>query len=184
MECVGCTACIDACDHIMDSIGKPRGLVRYASENGIAGGTKLSYTGRMKFYSVLLVVLTGILATLLITRKDIDGTIVRTRGQLYQERGKDSLANLYSIKIINKTIKKMPVRLRLEGEAAQHGYIQLVGEDTIQLNDEDQANGSFFIVLSKEFANTTKTRVQVGLYDGDKRITTLGTNFMGPLGNF
>lgn len=58
MECVGCTACIDACDKMMDAVNRPRGLVRYASENGIEEGKKLSYTGRMKFYTLLLLILT------------------------------------------------------------------------------------------------------------------------------
>ncbi|MBP8067359.1 MAG: cytochrome c oxidase accessory protein CcoG, partial [Pedobacter sp.] len=46
MECVACTACIDACDHIMDKLDKPRGLIRYASENTIANGEPLRYTNR------------------------------------------------------------------------------------------------------------------------------------------
>ena len=61
MECVGCTSCIDACDKMMDATGRPKGLIRYASENGIAERKKLQYTGRMKFYTILLIVLTGYL---------------------------------------------------------------------------------------------------------------------------
>lgn len=183
MECVGCTACIDACDKMMDAVERPRGLIRYASENGIAEGKKLQYTPRMKFYTVVLILLTGLLATLLISRKDIDGTIIRT-AQMYQEIGADSLSNLYNIKIINKTIKNIPVTLKLEGEAANYGYIKEVGAESILLKEEEQASGSFFIVLSTKFANKTKTKLRVGLYEGDKRITTLKTNFMGPLGNF
>ena len=64
----------------MDAVGRPQGLIRYASENGIAEGKKLRYTGRMKFYTVLLIVLAGLLTTLLVTRKDVDGTIIRASG--------------------------------------------------------------------------------------------------------
>ncbi|MBK8141022.1 MAG: cytochrome c oxidase accessory protein CcoG [Chitinophagaceae bacterium] len=180
MECVGCTACIDACDKMMDAVGRPRGLVRYASENGIEEGKKLSYTGRMKFYTILLIVLTGILATLLITRKDIDGTIVRTRGQLYQERGTDSLSNLFNIKIINKTIHNIPVTLRLEGEAAKAGKVEMIGSKEIILKQEDQATGSFFIVLPRNFITKRKMKLEVGLYEGEKKVTAIKTNFTGP----
>jgi polyferredoxin len=38
MECVHCTACIDACDTVMDKVGSPRGLIRYASLNSIEKG--------------------------------------------------------------------------------------------------------------------------------------------------
>jgi cytochrome c oxidase accessory protein FixG len=177
MECVGCTACIDACDKMMDAVGRPKGLVRYASEAGIADGKKLKYTGRMKFYTVLLVILAGLLTLLLITRKDIQGNIVRARGQLYQERGADSLSNLYTIKIVNKTLKDIPVTLKLEDAP---GYIIEADGKDILLKKEDQAKGSFFIVLPRSYITNRKTKIKVGMYEGDKRITTISTNFMGP----
>src|SRR4029078_11789684 len=114
MECVGCTACIDACDKMMKALNKPTGLIRNAAENGIEAGKKLRYTGRMKLYTILLVVLTVLLTTLLLSRKDVDGTIIRAAGMLYQERGADSVSNLYNIKIINKTIKDISLTLKLE----------------------------------------------------------------------
>lgn len=180
MECVGCTACIDACDAMMEAVHRPKGLVRYASEAGISEGKKLRYTGRMKFYTLLLIILTGILALLLISRKDIDGTIIRTKGLTYQERGTDSLSNLFNIKVINKTIQDMPVTLRLEGEAARFGKIELVGASSIHLKQEDQATGSFFIVLPRSFVNTRKMKLKIGLYNGDHKVTALSTNFTGP----
>lgn len=180
MECVGCTACIDACDKMMDAVDRPRGLIRYASENGIAEGKKLRYTGRMKFYTVILIVLTGLLSALLLSRKDIDGTIVRTRGQLYQERGTDSISNLYNIKIINKTIKNIPVTLKLENDFGKTGHVQLIGTENILLKEEDQATGSFFIVLPRNVIDKRKLRLKIGLYEGDKKVTSISTNFMGP----
>jgi cytochrome c oxidase accessory protein FixG len=184
MECVGCTACIDACNKMMDAVNRPQGLIRYASENGIAENKKLRYTGRMKFYTVVLVILSGILTLLLLSRKDIDGTIIRTKGTLYQERGTDSLANLFNIKIINKTINNIPVTLRLEGDAKDAGKIELVGASDIHLKDEDQAMGTFFVVLSRKFVNARKMKLDIGLYHGDKKITTLTTNFAGPFGKY
>lgn len=184
MECVGCTACIDACNKMMEAIHKPKGLIRYASETGIQEGKSLRYTGRMKFYTVLLIILSGILALLLISRKDIDGNIIRTKGTLYQERGTDSIANLFNIRVINKTTKNIPVTLRLEGEQASTGKIQLVGATSIHLKDEDQANGSFFIVLPRTAIKDRKTRLKIGLYEGEKKITTLSTNFAGPFGKY
>ena len=60
MECVHCTACIDACDDVMDKIGRPRGLIRYASLNGIERGERLRVTPRLMGYCVLLVALIGV----------------------------------------------------------------------------------------------------------------------------
>ena len=180
MECVGCTACIDACDKMMTAVQRPKGLIRYASENGISEGKKLRFTGRMKFYTLLLIILSGILTLLLLSRKDIDGTILRTKGLTYQERGTDSLSNLFNIKVINKTIKDMPVTLRLEGDALNEGKIELVGASAIHLKQEDQATGSFFVVLPRKFVTKRKIKIGIGLYSGDKKITELNTNFTGP----
>lgn len=177
MECVGCTACIDACDHMMEATGRPKGLIRYASENGIAEGKKLRYTGRMKFYTIMLVVLTGLLALLLLTRKDVDGTIIRAAGITYQERGTDSISNLYNIKVINKTVNEIPLTLRLEDAPGR--IIEAEGRDIV-VQKEGQGKGSFFIVLPNTFIKDRKTPLRIGLYDGDKKITTLSTNFMGP----
>lgn len=177
MDCVGCTACIDACDHMMEATGRPKGLIRYASENGIAEGKKLRYTGRMKFYTIMLIVLTGLLTLLLVTRKDVDGTIIRAAGITYQERGADSISNLYNIKIVNKTVNEIPLTLRIEDAPGR--IIEAEGRDIV-VQKEGQGKGSFFIVLPNSFIKDRKTPLKIGLYDGDKKITTLSTNFMGP----
>jgi len=184
MECVGCTACIDACNKMMVAVNRPTGLIRYASENGISEGTPLRYTGRMKFYTAVLVLLTGVLTLLLMSRKDIDGTIIRTRGTVYQERGKDSVANLFNIRVINKTTRNIPVTLRLEEEAGPNGAIQLVGASEIHLKEEEQANGTFFVILHRKFLTERKIKLHIGLYEGNKKITTLSTNFASPVGTF
>jgi len=178
MECVGCTACIDACDTMMKAVNKPIGLIRYASENGIANGKKLRYTSRMKFYTVLLVLLSGLLTILLLSRKDVDGTIIRAAGMLYQERGADSVSNLYNIKIINKTIKDIPLTLKLEDAPGR--IIEAEGR-SIAVSKEGQGKGSFFIVLPNNIIRERKLKLRVGLYEGDKKIITLATNFMGPV---
>jgi cytochrome c oxidase accessory protein FixG len=181
MECVGCTACIDACDSMMDATSRPRGLIRYASENGIADGRKLRYTWRMKFYTVVLIILAGLLSFLLATRKNVDGTIVRAAGMLYQERGEDSLSNLYTIKVINKTLKDVPITLRLEN--APGSIIEAEGKN-IEVKKEGQGTGSFFIVLPKSFMRKRKLAIRVGLYQDDTKITVAETTFMGAFTKF
>ena len=178
MECVGCTACIDACDTMMKGVNRPTGLIRYASENGIASGKKLRYTARMKFYTLLLVLLSGLLTILLLSRKDVDGTIIRAAGMLYQERGADSVSNLYNIKIINKTVKDIPLTLKLEETPGR--IIEAEGR-SIAVSKEGQGKGSFFIVLPNNIIRERKLKLRVGLYEGDKKIVTLPTNFMGPV---
>lgn len=179
LECVNCTACIDACDDVMNRIHKPKGLVRYASENGIANHEKLRYTTRMKMYTVLLGILLSILAFLLFTRKDVDATIMRTPGQLFQERGTDSVSNLYNIKVANKTIHKVPLQLKLENA---NGSIEIIGSHhIIDVEKEGQGAGSFFVILPKNSIHERKSTLRIGLYEGDRRIDVIKTSFLGPV---
>lgn len=178
MECVGCTACIDACDNIMDKVGRPKGLVRYASENGIKNGEKLRYTPRMKFYTFILLVLVGLLSTMLLTRKDLDGTIMRTPGMLYQERGTDSISNLYNIKLVNKTVNAVPLSLKLE---SMPGQLEIIGHHAIDVKAEGQGSGSFFVILPSKLLTNRKTEIRIGLYEGQRKVDELKTNFLGPV---
>lgn len=178
MECVGCTACIDACDNIMDKIGKPKGLIKYASENSIANGDPLRYTTRMKLYTGLCLLVLSILAVILFTRKDITATVMRTPGILFQERGTDSVSNLYNIKVVNKTVHDIPLSVQIE---SVQGNIQMIGKAYVDVKKEGQGAGSFFIILPKKLITDRKTELKLGLYEGNKKITTVKTTFLGPV---
>ena len=73
--------------------------------------------------------------------------------------------------------------MKLEGEINE-GKIELVGTKSIDVKKEGQGVGSFFIVLPRDVVKTRKTRLQIGIYEGDKKITVLKTNFMGPFNRF
>jgi len=178
LECVGCTACIDACNNIMDKLNKPHGLIRYASENSIANGEPLRYTTRMKMYTALCGLVVVVLSVILLTRKDINATVMRTPGILYQERGKDSVSNLYNIKLANKTLDELKLSVKLEDA---NGKIDIVGKPYIDVAKEGQGSGSFFIVLPNKNIKQRKTELKLGLYEGEKKITTITTSFLGPV---
>ncbi|HMT29962.1 MAG TPA: 4Fe-4S dicluster domain-containing protein, partial [Bacteroidia bacterium] len=74
LECINCTACIDACDHIMDSVGLDKGLIRYASEDGIAKKQKLRFTLRIGLYTALLTILLVGLGAGIALRSDTETT--------------------------------------------------------------------------------------------------------------
>lgn len=178
LECVGCTACIDACNNIMDKMGKPQGLIRYASENSIANGEPLRYTTRMKMYTGLCALVVVALSVILITRKDVTATVMRTPGILYQQRGKDSVSNLYNIKLANKTTDELRLSVKLEDAT---GKIEIVGKPYVDVAKEGQGSSSFFIVLPNKNIKHRKTDLKLGLYEGEKKITSITTSFLGPV---
>lgn len=177
LECVNCTACIDACNFMMEKVGRETGLIRYASENGIAQNKPLRFTPRLKTYSTVLLLITGALVFLLISRKPVSGTIIRTAGMLYQERGQDSVSNLYRIKLVNKTTSDIPLTLKLEKAP---GHLETVGQPQIHIKAEGQGEGTFFVVLPRTAIEKRKSVLTIGLYQGDQLITTKQTTFLGP----
>ncbi|MFB6455934.1 cytochrome c oxidase accessory protein CcoG [Chitinophaga sp. Hz27] len=178
LECVNCTACIDACDFMMEKVGRPRGLIRYASENNIAKKETLRFTPRLKIYTTILVVILGAIVGMLSSRKPVTGTIIRTAGMLYQERGTDSISNLYRIKLINKTTAGIPLELKLEGTP---GVIEMIGKSSITVKAEGQGEGTFFIVLPKTAVQGRKSKIRIGLYENNMLISSINTTFSGPI---
>jgi cytochrome c oxidase accessory protein FixG len=177
MECTNCTACIDACDFMMEKVGLPKGLIRYTSENNIAKGKKLTYTTRMKAYTVVLVLLLAFMSFLLITRDNIDAHIVRSSGQLYAEMG-DNLANFYEIKIVNKTNETIPFSLQLEGI---NGELKMLGTDKVfNVESLKQKDAKFIILINKKDITTRKTAIKISILNKEGKVTTVKTNFLGP----
>ncbi|MES2679460.1 MAG: cytochrome c oxidase accessory protein CcoG [Bacteroidota bacterium] len=177
LECVNCTACIDACDHMMESVKYPTGLIRFDSEKGIAEKKKLRFTTRMKAYSIVLLILVGIEATLLATRSDYDATVLRAKGMLYQERDSGQVSNLFTVKFVNKTRDSFPVELRIEN---LKGRIEVMGKD-LSTKKEAMSQGEFFVYLNKSDLRSRKTRLIIGIYSNNKKIKTVKTNFLGPV---
>lgn len=178
LECVNCTACMDACDHMMEAVGLPKGLIRYDSESGIQEGKKLRFTGRMKAYTAVMIVLLGVEGYLLASRSDIGVNLIRTPGQLYQERPNNEISNLYNFKMLNKTYKDKVVTLRPENFK---GRIEFVGNSQVfNVPKESDAKGEFFIYLPDSEVHQRKTELKIGLYEGDKKLKTISTTFLGP----
>lgn len=180
LECVNCAACIDACDSIMDRTGKPRGLIRYTSENAIALKQKFKITPRIIGYSVLLFVLASSLFTLLAFRSNLEATVLRVPGQLFQRENNNKISNLYSIKAINKTFDRIPVTVEL---LEPRGEIRWVGNGLKEIPGQGLAEGEFFIVLNQSQIKTNKTPVVIQLKSGEKIVKKITTSFLGPVEN-
>jgi cytochrome c oxidase accessory protein FixG len=176
LECINCTACIDACNNVMNRIGKPQGLIRFASENEIETKQPFRFTTRMKLYSAVLVLLIAAISFMLITRDDVQVSVLRAKGQMYQEVGKDSLSNLYTINLTNKTHKNVALVLNVEN---MNGEIRYIGQHKIIVNKEAQLEAMFFLIINKHELKKRETEMKIGVYEDGKKIHTITTSFLG-----
>lgn len=177
MECVNCTACIDACDTIMDKVSRKRGLIRYASLNSIERGEKFRFTPRMAMYLVALAALAAALAVLMFTRSDVETILLRAPGALYTQRGDGRLENLYTVKVINKTSREVPVEFKLENV---RGEISVMGDPEFTVSKDNLAQTSLLIALKADAVTASSTKLKIGVYSNGKRLETVNTVFIGP----
>ena len=119
-QCIGCAACIDICDQVMEKMAYPKGLIRYTTENALAGKPTRILRPRVVIYGLLLLVLTSLLFYSMATRTPLRMDIIRDRNVLYQETTEGLVENTYILKIINMDEKPHTYRLSVEGiEGAQ-----------------------------------------------------------------
>lgn len=176
LECVNCTACIDACDSVMTKVGLPKGLIRYDSYDGIKNGEKLRFTPRMVGYSSVLILIVAVLTALIFSRNDVETTILRSPGTLYQEVGPQQYTNLYTLKMVNKTFGSLPVSLRL---VEPEGELRMVGAD-LTIEEQGIAQGAFFVELNEAVLTGVKTPIRIEVHSGERVLETVKTGFMGP----
>ena len=177
MECVNCTACIDACDTVMTKVGLPKGLVRYASLDGIQKGKPLRFTARMKVYSVIITGLVLLLAFLVFTRAEVETIFLRAPGSLFQMMPDGNYNNLYTVKVINKCNHDLPIEFRLENIV---GKVTVMGSQQLVAPKEKLAEASVMIELAPSALTGPGTKLVVGVYSNGERLETLKTVFVGP----
>ena len=178
LECVNCTACIDACNQMMEAVNLPKDLIRYASEENIEKKTKFTFNARLKGYTAVLLILLGVLTGMLFLRNDVEATVLRLPGQLYEHKGEDIISNVYTYKLINKTTKEIP---EVHFELISHkGIIRVVSHDRIQVPEQGLAEGTLFIEVDSHELEDEKEQLKIGVYSEDQLIETTTTVFLGP----
>jgi cytochrome c oxidase accessory protein FixG len=177
LECINCTACIDECDSIMDSIGYPKGLIRYASEDEIEKKEPFKFTARMKGYSAVLGILIAVFVGLLFLRNDVEATVLRLPGQLFQHKG-DKISNVYTYKIVNKTSKDY-TKIHFELITTK-GDIKRVGNQNFKLIKQGISQGTLFIEIKEYQLESDNTKLNIGIYDGKNLLETTTTSFLAP----
>lgn len=176
LECINCTACIDACNKVMMKNNLKKGLIRFDSEKGIREGVRKLATPRSIAYSGVLLILLSVVVSLFIFRKEVETTILRQKGSLYQEYGKDAWSNIYQIDLINKFREDLSVQLNL---ISPKGEIKLMGQELF-IPGGKKIQERFLVVLPKNSLNSSKNEIVIGVYKGNELLDEVQVTFVGP----
>lgn len=178
LECTNCTACMDACDAVMVKVGRPQGLVRYASAENIETGQPLRVTPRLAGYSTVLLLLLGVLGYLLTSRTDVEATVLRVPGMTYQVQDDGRISNLYNIQFVNKTLDEVTLDVRILD--FPEATLRRVGEQALTIPAGGMTEGVFFIAIPREVLTDRKTPLRLELTQGERVLAQSKTNFMSP----
>ncbi|MES3020462.1 MAG: cytochrome c oxidase accessory protein CcoG [Pseudomonadota bacterium] len=120
-ECIGCAACVDACNSVMEKIDLPAGLIRYSTDNAMAGHwsprqiLKRVLRPRVLIYSALLATIVALFGTALLLRTPLKLDVIRDRGSMGREVGDGLIENVYRLQIMNTAESTHRFRIGVAG---------------------------------------------------------------------
>ena len=129
-QCIGCAACIDACDDVMDKMGYEKGLIRYSTHNIMHGGEQHVLRPRVFIYAGFLILLTAALLYAIITRIPLELDVIRDRNELYSETYDGMIENVYTLKLINKTQHDHDFKISVTGI---EGVVMSINQEIIPI---------------------------------------------------
>jgi cytochrome c oxidase accessory protein FixG len=179
LECIGCAACVDACDDIMTKLNRPTGLVRYDSHVGLHGGKTKFVRPRILFYTLLLFIGAGAFAFSAMRITPLRASAVRMVGApFYVADG--VLRNQFLIRVINK--RNSPATYKLEMVGEMPAKFSVAGfTETLQLGPLGEEQKTLVLSLPEtEFKGPFKLQVKVTDSERGDSMTTRVMEFLGP----
>lgn len=154
-ECISCAACIDGCNEVMEKLGKPKGLVRYATENVLEGGEFKLLRPRFIGYGAAVLIITAYIAFQLFARVPIEVDLIRDRQVLFRDLGDGIIENTYHLKISNKSQEAMQFSVALDG-IEQYEYI---GEQVLDIAPNATVEEMIRLRVHTDMLDTPKTDI-------------------------
>ena len=177
MECIHCTQCIDACDHVMTALHKPKGLIRYASQEELAGKPGTLWRPRVVLYSLALAVALGVLVLTLGTRAEAEIIILRSSSEPFSVEADGRVANQLRVKIVNRSNVARDYGVQVEGLI---GGTVIAPELPLRIEPGAQRTTSLFLIAAQEAFEGGRHDVTLRVTDGAGFTEELPFTLLGP----
>jgi len=178
LECVNCTACMDACDGVMARIGRPLGLIRLTSHDAIARGQSRWLTARVKAYAAVWFVLVVAVGGLAAARRDLDVLVLRQPGTLFValDDGR-RIGNFYNVQVINRTSHRHTLGYRVTSpEGATMTLLGPIGEAA----PHALIDGRVLLQIPRRALTAPNTPVRFDILSDGHVVQTIDSSFLGP----
>jgi cytochrome c oxidase accessory protein FixG len=180
LECIGCAACIDACDDIMIKVGRPKGLVRYDSQAGFSGEKRRILRPRIYAYTVLAVLGMAALGLVAYLKMSPFSTNISRVGGTGFSVDADSVRNIYLLRVKNKRNQPATLTIHLAPEQTAAGY-QLSGEgQTFSLEPLGELTRTCVVIAPlSAYRGPSEIALEIRAEPGGVKMRKT-TRFMGP----
>jgi cytochrome c oxidase accessory protein FixG len=182
MECIACTLCVDACDEIMEKVKKPSGLIKYTSENQLAGKKRELGSFRNFLYAGLTLLMIITLGLNLRMRQDIKIQVLRGSSEAFQVLSKEIVVNHFKLKINFYKHSDLVFDVADVRGPKLNLFEIVIPERPIQLI-EGQSEVNLFIKFSKEILINGEKTITLKIYDTKNKetIKELEVRLVGPI---
>ncbi|MEP6779674.1 MAG: 4Fe-4S dicluster domain-containing protein, partial [Gemmatimonadaceae bacterium] len=185
MECVHCTQCIDACDDIMVKVGKPKGLIRYSSQDELAGKPRQWLRLRTVLYPTVLFLLLGGLATALVMKAPVDITVLRGLDGPFTEEGDGRISNQIRLRITNRRgvdeLYSIAIEKPATTEIAPSELTMVIPENPVKVEAGATHSTSMFIVLPRKAFSNGERMLNFTITDSEGYVDHETYRLLGPV---
>jgi cytochrome c oxidase accessory protein FixG len=134
-QCIGCAACIDGCDQVMEKVGKPKGLIRYSTTHALeqkltrAQMFRRALRPRVLVYTAIVWTVIGAAVLGLYLRVPLKVDVIRDRGAIAREVEGGLVENVYRLQMMNTAETPREFEIAVAGVPA----LQLATEPRVRL---------------------------------------------------
>ena len=176
LECIGCAACIDACDEVMVRVKRPTGLIRYDSLAGFAGGATRWVRPRTIVYGILLLVGAAVATFAFSTVKPANFSVVRLGGAAYFVE-RDTVRNQFMVRVLNK--RTTPAAFTVSVEHLARGVAVAGADAPLAVDPMGEQVHPLVLTASRAhypgpFHFKVRVRDSTGRFDASREVEFLG----------
>lgn len=182
LECIACTQCIDACDDIMTKVKKPKGLIRYSSENQMQGKQHKNLTPRSAIYIFICLLLMSSFGYFLNSSSKLHMVFLRTRNAFQMAPDGQNVINQFNLKLNHQGSRKYRVLLMVQ-DSDLKDTVSIVSSMNPIVADQAEKKAFVFVKFNPSVLTNGTRKVQIGALDIDSSeiISTKEITLVGPV---
>ncbi len=178
LECVNCTACMDACDEVMVKIGRPKGLIRYDSTAALEGEKrKKIIRPRTIIYLVLFAGMFALSIKQLSSRADIQSEILRPPGMPYIKQDDGKIRNSFVLVLQNRS--SVPHRVEIQPEGITGAEWRISGTP-LSVASGSELRVNVYGIIPASMLQNESTIVHFHILEDGKELAVQKAEFLGP----